>query len=218
LFLSIDSVVKKKYESIRIGGKFDNLLKNLELLKSIYESNAIEPRFSVNVLLMKRNLEELALFPRFCKEYKIRKIKLDYLIPNIIPEEDPFADRNIGFMKRVENIVKEVRKQSLQLGLQFECAFDLLLNFGNKINQDKGGKGVQTRIYGPKQLSCVFPWTSLYIESDGLALPHCGCPVTLGNIYKDEIDDIWNGKTMQIYRLKLIKGTYEGWCNKRCYD
>jgi tetratricopeptide (TPR) repeat protein len=67
MHFSIDSVVKKTYESIRNGGSFERLVENLEMMHNkyskLYADN--EYTFSMNCLVMKRNAYELVMIPDF---------------------------------------------------------------------------------------------------------------------------------------------------------
>jgi MoaA/NifB/PqqE/SkfB family radical SAM enzyme len=52
---------------------------------------------------------------------------------------------------------------------------------------------------------CIVPWLYLEIFPDGIVTPCCANDFPLGSIKKTSLDQIWNGKHMNEFRLSLLK-------------
>lgn len=63
---------------------------------------------------------------------------------------------------------------------------------------------------------CVYPWTTLFVESDGWVKPHCDCSVPIGNLITQDLDQILQGRLLKIYQHRLRNGQTKGWCNEQC--
>ncbi|HEY0787150.1 MAG TPA: SPASM domain-containing protein, partial [Thermoanaerobaculia bacterium] len=61
---------------------------------------------------------------------------------------------------------------------------------------------------------CLIGWYSLVIRSDGLVAPCCIFQATpMGNVFRESVDEIWNGERYQRFRseLRRIMDEREGW-------
>lgn len=61
---------------------------------------------------------------------------------------------------------------------------------------------------------CLIGWYSLVIRSDGLVAPCCIFQATpMGNVFRQSVDEIWNGERYQRFRseLRRIMDEREGW-------
>ena len=60
----------------------------------------------------------------------------------------------------------------------------------------------------PPQRVCLLPWFSLYITVDGDVRPCCsfgeGETLTLGNILRQDFDEIWNGEKYRMVRRQAL--------------
>jgi len=64
---------------------------------------------------------------------------------------------------------------------------------------------------------CSAPWTSLFIDTNGDVKPCCASRYPLGNINKDPVDTILNGKTLLDVRQSLLDGVKSEHCQS-CYE
>lgn len=69
LFISIDAATKKTYERVRRGGKWNQLLKNLEFIRSFYKSTV-----SASFVIQQDNFCEMLEFVQFCKIYNLKPV------------------------------------------------------------------------------------------------------------------------------------------------
>lgn len=68
---------------------------------------------------------------------------------------------------------------------------------------------------------CMLPWVHLYISQFGTVVPCCVTPwdadQALGNVNKESIAEIWNGKEMKLLRKKMLKDQKDPRC-WQCYE
>jgi MoaA/NifB/PqqE/SkfB family radical SAM enzyme len=211
---SIDSPAKTTYEYIRAGGSFDTLIRNLDAVKNAYHRRRAESNqyLALNVLVMKSNLRELPLFPAFCRRYGIGDVYFSYLYADLVPGEDIFNPRDEALITWLRENLPAIEAEFREAGIHFVCGFPHLLA---PPARDTGEK--KTPAPGiPQPLQCIYPWTGLQIGADGKVRPTCDCVFTVGNIFEEPLEDIWNNEAMTTYRRKIITGTYHDWCARQC--
>ena len=77
---------------------------------------------------------------------------------------------------------------------------------------DAGAESLRERV------SCLLPWTQLYVFSDGSLRPCCdwsGPP--LGDLRSSEIDELWNSPGLKVLRADMMRGRPVAGC-WRCYE
>ena len=71
---------------------------------------------------------------------------------------------------------------------------------------------------GYKNKFCKLPWENIIIDEDGDVML-CGCqshmPYSIGNIYNESLQTIWNGSRAQSVRQSVIDGDYT-YCRSNC--
>ena len=79
--ISIDGATKETYESIRRGARFERLLRNLEFLSERKRQlGRARPRLQFNIVLMRKNLEELPLFVDLAEKLGVEWIAARHLL------------------------------------------------------------------------------------------------------------------------------------------
>ena len=73
--ISIDSSIEDTYNSIRPGGNFKNLIKNIEFIRSLRDSGIIES-FHLLFVLQKKNIKEIETFSEFAVGLKPNAIEI----------------------------------------------------------------------------------------------------------------------------------------------
>jgi radical SAM protein with 4Fe4S-binding SPASM domain len=86
--ISVDGATKESYESIRRGGNFEKLLKNLSLLrKKLNDSKSTIPLYVRNVLL-KENIDTIGLFFDVFNQYLDSRNKILFTLANSLSAEE----------------------------------------------------------------------------------------------------------------------------------
>ncbi|MBN1823115.1 MAG: radical SAM protein [Endomicrobiales bacterium] len=228
LKFSIDSVVKETYEQIRNLGKYEVLLQNLSILNEEYQKKSKKSNMGVNVIVMKNNLDQLLLYPDFCRKYGIDHLDMSFLADSSLPcdtDQNIFKTGDKNILEKAKGILSEVGARCREHGIRFYC------NFNSCLEKEKGKiqKDVDLRRYynqtivsektekGMEHLfQCYYPWASLFIKCNGIVVPTGDCIIPIGDMLEDSFEEIWNGEAMMAYRKKLSSYDLSNWCAKHC--
>jgi len=101
---SIDGVKKNTYEKIRYGGKFENVIRNLDLAQN--QLKPIGYEFAIDLVISKDNFNELGEFIVFFKKYLNNPFKNMHLnfMNSLSPNNDYFLNNNVMPENTYENI------------------------------------------------------------------------------------------------------------------
>lgn len=224
LTFSIDAVTKETYEYIRKRAQFEHLLENLKMINKSNKRYNNSIQLHINTVVMRSNYKELDLFPEFCQRYGIKHLRLDFLRPEIVPDEDIFINPDINALKYLQVELEKVERKCRELNIWFEYTFKPFISTIKSYCTDSAGvktfNGISKHNSTERKLKCKLPWKKVYIDacSNGIVRPDCLCEHNAGNIFDSPIEEIWNNAVMQLYRNKLINECMQGWCSKICLD
>jgi MoaA/NifB/PqqE/SkfB family radical SAM enzyme len=116
LYISVEGITKEIYESVRVGGKFETLINNLNILKRIRSEFSVNfTNLGLNVLVMKKNIDQIEFFPEFAREYGFTKLCVNAFGPDFISDENIFHyNKNIEFERKITDI-KENWPQNVRI-------------------------------------------------------------------------------------------------------
>ena len=245
---SIDSVNKETYEKIRVGAKFDRLLKNIELFNNLNKKRNCKVFTRINMVVMRSNYKEIENVIRFASEHNFKEVYLE-------PVRGIQADKSElifshGFDKKIvedlskkrtlfENIAKQYSiklynvlpkkrtnfNDSLMDNTNQYLAglYDKLINKSTKLQKeflkDSINMKSNKKINKDVKKYCFSPWKQMYLFNF-IVLPTCFCKLLFANSGKNEnfIMNVWNNKVMQYYRYKIINNKYKNLCSKTCSE
>jgi MoaA/NifB/PqqE/SkfB family radical SAM enzyme len=215
LTISIDSVDKNTYESIRRGGSFERLTRNLKMLNEARKRYSSNMTLSLRCTIMKANYDQLERFMEFARDYAFDVVQMAPL------SSDPFDSQNI-FLHRDDKIihyVSETLPKIRELAKRYKIK---LLDWlpTQMVSGKPGGKGGPAGdITEPPQRErpvCFRPWKQLAMNVKGDIFPECLCSSPIGDIFNDSLEEVWNNARMQEYRRKLLRNTFTDWCRSDC--
>jgi radical SAM protein with 4Fe4S-binding SPASM domain len=202
--VSIDGATPESYEYIRVGGRFDRVVGNVQTLVQTRDRLASPtPKLRMVVVLMRRNLDELADLVRLAHRLTIPTVFVqhlchdfgesslparyapmrDFVSAETLLEEDP---------ARVQRCFAAARQAAADMGV------DLRLPSVRRILHPPGTPGRQR---------CSWPWTGAYVSYNGLAMPCCmvATPdrVHFGDMARDGVAAVWNNPAYQSFRDAL---------------
>lgn len=190
LNVSIDAPYPDMYKQIR-GGNFEKLIGNLEYLKHVKNNRGVvEPHMKLSFVAMKRNISGLTKFVELAASLEAREIVIQSLhVQKGIEHEEITMSKE----KEYFNYLETARIAGQKLGVNLSISPDLTV-------PDK-----QFSVYkaDSDDFVCRLPWTTLYIDRFGKIRPCCGLP-PLGNLNKNNLEEIWFGSGFQRFRQKLV--------------
>ena len=205
IVISLESIKKETYEELRKGGSFEKLVSNIRLINSLGEKNNHRFNLLLNIILMKRNYQEIEEMVDFAIENKFNHVMLTSLYANgsefynqeyLSPDESRVREYFSALMPKV---TEKAKKNNLYLDDRFTGT--------GKAGAPSSGQGA----------ICFSPWQQLFIESTGEVKSYCSCVHTLGNLKNNSIKDIWNGEKVIELRKNIIGRDYSS-CNPACVE
>lgn len=205
LHISIDGATAATYEQIRRRGRFDRVLRGLELLQEARQrlGEGRRPHLRLVVVAMRRNLHELPDLVRLARRWSIGTVFVQHLChdfgeSNLPPAYLPMRDfvqsetllREDPF--RIERYFAEARDAARQLGV------DLRLPRPRPRVHPPGTPGPER---------CDWPWERAYLSYQGLAMPCCmvATPdrIHFGSMAELGAEEVWNSPAYEEFRRQL---------------
>jgi MoaA/NifB/PqqE/SkfB family radical SAM enzyme len=203
LHVSIDAANGAIYEAIRLGARFDTLLRNLRRLqdakREARRANASAwPHIAIVMVLMRRNLDELPALvglasregaeslsvQQLCHDFSEAALPPQYRSMRDFVDAEALADADLP---RAQQVFDEARRRAQTLGLAL------------RLPRLARAREVRGR--------CDWPWRGAYLSYDGRAMPCCmvGTPdrIHFGNAAHDGVAAVWNGSAYQAFREQL---------------
>lgn len=208
LDISLDSPNKGTFGQIRKKANFDQIIENIKNIKEIKRSlRSDKPRLVINMVLMRRNLEELPQMVSFVKDLDLNGLTVFYAQ---IYRKD-LSQESISLYR---DLVKEVMLQTYQKAsrLKVELVEVISEPLGIGINEGLEDSRIK-RIGRPP---CRFPWNNLYVFSNGNVRFCCYSSPILGNLDYQSLEEIWNGEKARDVRRIIASGELPQECH-HCY-
>ncbi|MDD5021106.1 MAG: radical SAM protein, partial [Endomicrobiaceae bacterium] len=230
LQVSVDAVDKKTYEEIRVGAKYENLLKKIELLKK-YRHKDNTTRYSLETVVISKNFKKLEALVKFAIFHKFESISfLKYIVYEkndlqLSKEQIDEVSKKINLLrKKYKNIVINTNIE-LDCNCEEKNKYDnenIQVQNNNDTNNDNNNvpEHKEDGSYNEKiekqhnnDLFCISPWTRIYLDFQSYIRITC-----LSNhidIKKYKYNEIWNCDELVDYRRKIINNDFSN-CNSLC--
>jgi len=215
---SIDSHIPSVYEEIRVGGRHERMLAGLRRLVALQKEEHFQ--LSLVVVLMKQNLTTLAGTVSFARQEGIKRVRIQKLLP-FFPEphrfhvDEHFTPDEIRY--HLDQAVATAQREDIDLTLDLESCESHLSD--NPDTPALSPPVVLSSVFDAIQEAnpnfCYQLASYIRIIPNGNVYPCCrgwGDTLLMGNIFKQPIEEIWNGPA---YR-KLREEFYTGDLNDRC--
>jgi radical SAM protein with 4Fe4S-binding SPASM domain len=208
LHVSLDGANAETFERIRVRGRFDRVLANIEAVQRAKRNlQSSMPMVRMIVVIMRQNLHELADLVRLACRLEIARIFVQHLCHDFGesslpahygPMRDFVNEQSLLYEdpKRIERYFTEARAVAAER--------DVELRLPN----------TQPRPHAPTTPGperCDWPWRGPYISYQGIAMPCCQIAtpdrIQLGNMAEQSVDAVWNGPAYQAFRADLSSAT-----------
>ncbi len=219
LVFSIDSPFKGKYESIRKGAKFENLIHNINLFNKIKKKKKSKIEISINMVVMKRNYKDIAFMIKFAQKYKFKTLLLSAIEGNLPDKNENFFNgkKDLAILRELSEKMDRLKKQAKERGVSLFNHLPLKNDIKNdnifNDNADCNLKG--------KFVYCPLPFVRISITNKECS-PDCRCLKrmlikNIPNDNKNSILNMWNSKIMLRYRKAVLKNKKNKICPEFCF-
>lgn len=212
---SIDSLTKEVYEKLRKGGKFDELIKNLEYFTEVRRKAVSDINTNLHVVVMKSNYRQLEDFVDFAKKYEFRYLALLPIGGEFDSPENIFYNKDQEALQYIREVLPAIKEKAMEYGLMLENRLPVKIDKDIAVVED-------SRAIAPEpvknKMLCHLPWIQVYLEHDGTIRPDCNCMPheIIGHISENSLEEVWNNSRMQEYRKRILLNNYQGLCNPEC--
>ena len=208
MHVSLDAADKATYEYIRVGARYDRVLRNLRhVVEAKARLGAARPEIHLVAVLMRRSLEQIPGLVKLASEFGAAGLSVQHLCHDFTESTLPgqykpmraFIDAETlsgEQPERVHRVFAEARAlaQALKVSLRLP-----------RIRGEGGESSAEA--HRPSRLRCDWPWRGAYVSFSGLAMPCCmvATPdrVNFGNMSRDGVARVWNSDGYQRFRERL---------------
>ena len=207
LHVSLDAAEAAAYEYIRVGARFDKVLRNLGWLNQAKQRlRASLPEIGLVAVAMRRNLEQLPALVRLAHEYRAHSLSVQRLAHDFSESSLPLRYRPMReFVERetldnedparVARWFDEARAAAAELGVTLR-----LPNVSPQPRPDS--------LKGRER--CDWPWRGAYIAYSGEAMPCCMVATpdrkNFGSMSREGVLRVWNNDAYRQFRERLDSG------------
>lgn len=199
--VSVDAGTRETYESIRKGGRWEILIQNLSrLIKEKEKRGLNRSAISTNFVVMKSNLRELPLYIRKMAGLGVNDIGA-VNVHNVYS-----SDRNQGMFDlpwKVNDLAVEreqIVREALSIDLPEGVSLHLPSFVPDKQSAECSFNGASSMLIGIE--GEVFPCCVIQsLNYEGRAEAE-----SMGNVFEEELESIWNSRQFINFRLKMLKG------------
>lgn len=219
ILISIDSAVKETYEKIRRGGKYDQVVRNIRLLREKFKGK--DTIFLLNMVIMRSNIEELREMVDFAEGVGVDSLGFMNMVIRFDNEDlmneslDPIMDHAF---KRLDDAAEYVitGKKKVIVTSSYYSYTDLKKRYPKNVKSgaiisDNGTSRSYFNKYTAAQLGkhpqmmndCVSPFTFAKIQNDG-DVNVCRDYI-VGNVKRNSLEEVWFGEKAKYVRNFIIE-------------
>jgi MoaA/NifB/PqqE/SkfB family radical SAM enzyme len=219
---SIHSGRPETYRKL-MGHDFNRVRENISYLLDQAKDAGDRHDFWFSFLVMKENLEEIEDFIHLAHDLGIRNIRFMHLNPNWFSLRGVRMTPDFTFKYTEQSNKHVVDTFSRKFPRYQETAAQLGVNiqYGNMPSRVVAAYNVKRLVNEATVLmtgqrlfplfrsrgSCLAPWFGqLVIRQDGRVILCCSANSVLGDLNKESLGDIWNGKRLQHIRQAFQEG------------
>ena len=198
LNVSCDAHEKELYEMIRAGLNFETFVENVKRVRAACPDLVMK----MNVVVMRQNLSCLSKIVRFAAELRFDEVIFNQLCvdaKNNNLEDDPHLYPSL-YVRSIEEAVQEAQK----CGIVIRCP---------QLTALEPHTEAQDKSETVSQGICDWLVESPYINLQGdVAFCCMNQTKTLGNVFRDDIESIWNNSAYQKLRADFHNNRLNVWC------
>jgi MoaA/NifB/PqqE/SkfB family radical SAM enzyme len=197
LHVSLDAAEAAAYEYIRVGSRYDRVVRNLEMLVQAKQRlGSAKPEIRLVAVLMRRNLDQLPGLVRFAHEHGIAALSVQQLAHDFTEDTLPAKYASMREFVDAQTLATE---DAALVEAVFTATRDLAAALGVELRLP--------RLRGSGTRGCDWPWRGAYVAFSGEAMPCCmvATPdrMNFGNMARDGVAPVWDNAAYNGFRDRL---------------
>jgi MoaA/NifB/PqqE/SkfB family radical SAM enzyme len=193
--LSVDAATRELYETMRRGGRFDELLANLEAIAALRRrTKTRQPELRLATVISKQNYQQLPLLAEFARRYGF---SYWYIISEY--PHNPGRDR----LRLTPEDLAELERLRADLLKTYSSSYFTVFDPCIGLPPDRNQKWLQTQ----SNVFCTVPWQRFELKAneDVKICPYYHKPVCSMN--GKTFSSVWNGIEFRRIRQAFTSGT-----------
>jgi len=211
LVFSIDGAKKETYEKAREGADYFKVMNNIKDLTNIRDAKNYKTKIRIDCLASNQEIfEEIPELVKLSSELGVESLHVKARLK--VWEKNKISSKNEEHFTVEKNIYLDEMNN-----------YSKITQSAKKIANDKNIKLTMGSMEDDRYSydnQCMWPWSSMFIGTEGKVVPCCvvGVPETwsMGDLAVKSIEEIWNSKEYIDLRQNLITGKIPTTC-KPCY-
>lgn len=212
---SIDGFTEKTYKKIRTGANFSELLEKIGLLnKQRHRYGRISKgrlMFTINFVAMEENYTDLNYAADFARKNGFSSLQI---MPRL-NTENRLNSYPENMRKQLSDLIEKVKRDASTHGIIVHNMIPLY-PIQNVLKENLKKKPVTLTSQKQPYIFCSLPWQKLFISPGGNTGVDCLCGNSAGDVMKESLKEIWNGRKIQKLRKTLLKEEYSE-CHPVCH-
>jgi MoaA/NifB/PqqE/SkfB family radical SAM enzyme len=229
LSISLDGARAATYEAVRIGARFDKVVRNIgRLVRVKQELGSATPQLRLVLVLMRSNLYEIPALIDLAAELSVPSILVQRLSNELTEPELPAryipirryvhgAELRPNDLAEAADVFAVARARAMQLGIALHLPRLFPRTAGESSGRAQGG-GSRMLANSQEQRGprCSWPFDSLYFTARGDVLPCCMVATSdrlnLGNALAKGVVKVFNGEAARQLRRELLEDRPNSLC------
>jgi MoaA/NifB/PqqE/SkfB family radical SAM enzyme len=183
LNISVNAADARTYAKIAGVNAFHRVIRNIRLLDNIQKRNK-GLTLMLSYVLIKQNIAGVPDFINLAASLNIREVSLTPLIITHARLNEYSLD---DIAQKAHKILRRAASIARHYNIRLRC-----YNAGGGIE----APGVVS------ESRCYYPWREFNIKKNGDVF-FCNSNIIAGNVFRQDISEIWNGKIYRIYRATV---------------
>jgi radical SAM protein with 4Fe4S-binding SPASM domain len=200
MFVSLDAAEADVYESIRIGARFERVVRNLGWLVAAKARLAARgPEIRMVAVAMRRTLEQLPALVRLAAGHGVRSLSVQHLAHDFSESSLPTRYRPMREFVEEETLLNE---DPARVQRWFGEAHALAQALGVDLRLPRTAP--EKPLHGRR---CDWPWRGAYVAYSGEAMPCCMVATpdraNFGSMTEQGVSRIWESEPYRDFRARL---------------
>lgn len=191
LAISIDGARAETYEAIRIGARFERLLRNIRLFNQLRaERNTRTPALRLNWVLTENNIGEFPAFLALAQSLQTDFVDIRTVLP--IKNAEYQGTKEQVFWNEVKRCRAFLREWTQRTGI---------IDIGYLRTQPTV---IEVFTENGERRTCVRPWNTLAIHANGDVHPCMSWTRSpVGNLSRQSFEEIWNSSEIRALQAEF---------------
>lgn len=191
--ISFDGATRETYEAIR-KYPYDKIVSNIKRLTAERSARRTGLKVGLGMTLLYDNLHELPMVVDLAAELGVDMVVGSYFIPNFASERY----QCLYYHQRYANeMAEKAAERGKALGVEFRMPRFWMP--GQRLSKEE---------LRPVYQSCPLPRTMMNISETGVVTPCCANPTIMGDLSKQRLEEVWNGKKYVRFREDVGANPY----------